>query len=91
MPQLETQPGVQPDKPLVRILRGGRACARSFFIEHGILLHKVDTWFVDADGHGWGVLIQSPEALWGQDSGWLQSYVDTFSGVIAVSGRTFRC
>ncbi len=48
--------------------------------EEGIRLHKVDTFFIDADGHGWGVLFQAPDALWGQDSGSLQSYVDTFSG-----------
>ncbi len=81
MPQLETQPGYS----LISLTYGsfeGVPCLRWEFevIEHGNLLHKVDTWFVDGDGHGWGVLIQSPEPLWGQDSGWLQSYVDTFSG-----------
>ena len=48
--------------------------------EDGIRLHKVDIFFSDSYGLGWGVLFQSPEALWGQDSGWLQNFVDTFSG-----------
>lgn len=81
MPQLESEPGYS----LIGLTNGsfqGVPCLRWEFevIEHGVLLHKVDTWFVDAYGHGWGVLFQSPEALWDQDSGWLQSYVETFSG-----------
>jgi hypothetical protein len=43
----------------------------------GIRLHKVDTFFIDAYGHGWGVLFQSPEAVWGQGSGPLQNDVNT--------------
>jgi hypothetical protein len=31
------------------------------------------TSFDDAYVHGWGVLFQSPLALWGQDSGWSQN------------------
>jgi S1-C subfamily serine protease len=59
----------------------GVPCLRWEFevTEEGIPLHKVDTLFKDAYGHGWAVLFQSPEAVWGQDSGWLQSYADTFS------------
>jgi hypothetical protein len=40
----------------------------------------VDIFFIDTDQNGWGVLFQSPEAVWGQDGGPLQSFVDTFSG-----------
>ncbi len=76
----------EPSYSLISLTYGsfdGVPCLRWEFqvTEEGIRLHKVDTFFIDAYGHGWGVLFQSPEALWGQYSGWLRSYVDTFSGV----------
>jgi hypothetical protein len=48
--------------------------------EDGIPLHKVDTFFNDAYGHGWAVLFQSPAAEWGEYGSWLPNFVDTFSG-----------
>jgi hypothetical protein len=47
-------------------------------IEAGVEMHKVDEFFTDANGHGWGVLIQAPQPLWSQDAGALDTFVSTF-------------
>ncbi len=78
---LETDPTYSP----VSLTQGsfdGVPCLRWEFevTEDGIRVHKVDTFFIDSYGHGWGVLFRSPDAVWGLDSGMLQNFVDTFSG-----------
>src|SRR5262249_23107519 len=46
--------------------------------ENGVRLHKIDLFFIDPDGHGWGILTQSPAASWAQDASPLASYQQTF-------------
>ncbi len=75
----------EPTYSLVSLTNGsfdGVPCLRWEFevTEDGIRLHKVDILFSDSYGHGWGVLFQSPGALWGLDSGMLQNFAGTFSG-----------
>jgi S1-C subfamily serine protease len=43
----------------------------------GVVMHKVDEFFTDSSGHGWGVLIQAPQSLWPQDGAALESYLAT--------------
>ena len=45
----------------------------------GVRVHVLDVFFVDTYGDGWGVLVKTPQALWAQDSGPLESYLETFS------------
>lgn len=46
--------------------------------EGGVRLHKVDEFFIDSSGRGWGVLIESPQAAWSQLGAPLQTYANTF-------------
>ena len=46
--------------------------------ESGVRLHKVDLFFIDASGHGWGILVQAPQSVWAKDAGPFNSYVQTF-------------
>jgi hypothetical protein len=46
--------------------------------ENGQRLHKVDEFFIDSNGRGWGLLIQAPLADWAQDGDALQTYANTF-------------
>ncbi len=34
--------------------------------EHGLLLHKVDLFFIDGNGNGWGLLTQAPASVYSQ-------------------------
>jgi hypothetical protein len=48
-------------------------------IEGGQRVHKVDEFFIDSSGHGWGVLFQTPQSRWLQDGATLQGYVESFA------------
>jgi hypothetical protein len=47
--------------------------------ENGIPLHKVDVFFIDSSGRGWGLLIQAEQDLWAQAGGPLENYLQTFT------------
>jgi|SRR5579862_300636 len=49
--------------------------------ENGVRLHKVDLFFIDPNGHGWGILTQAPQAAWSQDSTPFSEYVQTFQDI----------
>jgi hypothetical protein len=46
--------------------------------EGGAVMHKLDVFFTDSSGRGWGVLVQAPESLWPRDDGALEQYLNTF-------------
>ncbi len=46
--------------------------------ENGVRLHKIDLFFIDASGHGWGILTQAPASVWGRDASAFDSYRQTF-------------
>jgi hypothetical protein len=66
---------------LTRTTFAGVAALRWEFedTEAGIRLHKVDTFFIDADGNGWGVLVQAPQSAWPAESAALEDYQASFS------------
>jgi hypothetical protein len=47
--------------------------------ENGVQMHKVDEFLIDSAGHGWGILIEAPESVWGQDGPALDSLRQTFN------------
>lgn len=47
--------------------------------ENGEQVHKVDEFFIDSSGRGWGVLFQAPQADWAQDGAPLQAFAGTFA------------
>jgi S1-C subfamily serine protease len=49
--------------------------------EGGVRLHKVDLFFIDTSGHGWGILTQAPASVWSQVSSAFDSYVQTFQSL----------
>jgi hypothetical protein len=48
-------------------------------VESGIEMHKIDTFIVEPNGHGWALLIQAPQSLWAQDASPLQAYADSLT------------
>jgi len=46
-------------------------------LEHGVLVRKVDIFFIDRSRNGWGVLFQAPAAQWATASPRLQATVAT--------------
>jgi hypothetical protein len=47
--------------------------------ENGVRLHKIDIFFIDAHGNGWGVLVQAPQSVWAQERAPLEDYQSSFS------------
>jgi hypothetical protein len=45
--------------------------------EGGIPLHKVDTFFIDGNGRGWAVLVQTPQSVWAQEGELLEADQNT--------------
>lgn len=77
--QLRREPGYLEIGLDNSTIDGVRALRWEFEVdENGQLLHKVDEFFVDTNGHGWGLLYQSPEERWSQDAAALQSYANSF-------------
>ncbi len=66
---------------LVHTTFGGVPAIRWEFedTEDGVRLHKVDTFFIDVNSNGWGVLVEAPQSVWEQASTVLQSYQASFS------------
>jgi hypothetical protein len=46
--------------------------------EGGVREHKIDVFFIDSSGRGWGVLVQAPEAVWSQVATALNDVLQTF-------------
>jgi hypothetical protein len=46
--------------------------------ENGVRLHKVDLFFIDPNGRGWGILTQAPASAWARDAAPFSSYRNTF-------------
>jgi hypothetical protein len=47
--------------------------------EENVRLHKVDIFFIDAYGNGWGVLVQAPQSAWPQEREALETFQASFS------------
>lgn len=47
--------------------------------EHGVLLHKIDTFFTGNRGGDWGILEQAPASQWGQVSSSFDAMAASFS------------
>jgi S1-C subfamily serine protease len=46
--------------------------------EDGRRMHKVDEFFIDSEGHGWGILVQAPASLWDEFGPSLDGLRQTF-------------
>jgi hypothetical protein len=66
---------------LTRITFAGVPALRWEFedTEEGVRLHKVDIFFIDVDGDGWGVLVEAPQSAWAQERAVLENYQGSFS------------
>ena len=55
---------------------------------NGVQLHTIDEFFIDAQGRGWGVLIQAPESAWAQDAAPLDALRQTFALTASPNGSS---
>jgi hypothetical protein len=53
--------------------------------EHGVLLHKIDVFFIDQYGNGFGVLTQSPASEW---EAWAESFDSLRASLVVPTGTT---
>lgn len=47
--------------------------------ENGVVLHKIDEFFIDSSGRGWGVLVEAPASVWPQVESAFETLRSTFA------------